>query len=668
MLKVNAKSKPVFNNEFIRRKSGGGIPALTPSWECLFQEPTQDDIAIDGSHIYYSLNDANPNVQVESYYRDLTLTKTGLGTLTSNPSFEFNTNGMGVTFPGNAWLSGDTGISIGTNDFIVEFDAMVTSDTGGQNCVFTIGNALNGWLGAFIYIAPITGITLYLCDTGYATKECGWISQVGEGTSHRYQFIVDRSNDANVKLYIDDILQTKRGGTEGNISDYVALDLTGTYLHLGERHVAVYGFNGTMSNFKLLIGSLVTTTPAFKTGLTSSVGVSVPALTRATLQTGLLKKRNPNGVYLATSLAGNPQYQNTDSTKPNAVGFLSEPAATNVALRSREFDNAAWTATNIVVTPDNVTGPDGIKLANKLVSGAANGTLLQVTGVSAISKKYTNSFWMRADAGTFTSSDVVIRVDDSVRLTEQVHGLYDADTGLEITVANANQIGTTWRRCFAYASFTNDALLGFTVIGIKMITNGLTIYADMAQCEECGDTKQPTSFIFTAAASATRNIDVLTVANTELGNVFTVITMWQPNFDDANLINNYLSLLSTNADTGLVWLAILSSTGRLRWHFFGTDLDSAGVKTWTPGDWIAVGVIIDTDTDYYAAIWDGTIEMEDTTAKGTPTYNVALYIGSRTGGSPSMGQHGVTRIYKNKALTQAEVTSEVAKMKVLMGL
>jgi hypothetical protein len=222
----------------------------------------QDNIAVDGATLYFPLNDATPNISVKNLATTITLTKIGTGALASTDPFPFNANGKGVLFDGLTWLSGDTSLSIGTNDFIVEADAKINSSGTGHQCLFTTADA-GGVYGAFVYIQS-NSITLYLCDTGYAIKECVWStsSSLFDGASHRYKFEVDRSNNANCKAYVDGILQTQ---TSCSLADYVALDLVGTFLHIGSRHVNVYTMEGTISSFKLLIGSLTSTTPAFKT-------------------------------------------------------------------------------------------------------------------------------------------------------------------------------------------------------------------------------------------------------------------------------------------------------------------------------------------------------------------------------------------------------------------
>lgn len=46
--------------------------------------------------------------------------------------------------------------------------------------------------------------------------------------------------------------------------------------------------------------------------------------------------------------------------------------ATNLALRSHEFDNATWTKTNVTVTADNTTAPDGSSNMDRIVETAVN--------------------------------------------------------------------------------------------------------------------------------------------------------------------------------------------------------------------------------------------------------------------------------------------------------
>jgi hypothetical protein len=53
--------------------------------------------------------------------------------------------------------------------------------------------------------------------------------------------------------------------------------------------------------------------------------------------------------------------------------LLLEPQRTNLALYSEQFDNAAWTKTNVTVTANDEVSPDGYVNADKLIYTSAGG-------------------------------------------------------------------------------------------------------------------------------------------------------------------------------------------------------------------------------------------------------------------------------------------------------
>lgn len=89
---------------------------------------------------------------------------------------------------------------------------------------------------------------------------------------------------------------------------------------------------------------------------------------------GLLKSAAINAPRIEYDAAG------------GVLGLLMEGVRTNLHLRSEEFDNAAWTKSNIAVTPDAIAGPTGAVVMDKLVeqvSGAAEHRVRQTLATSA---------------------------------------------------------------------------------------------------------------------------------------------------------------------------------------------------------------------------------------------------------------------------------------------
>lgn len=63
----------------------------------------------------------------------------------------------------------------------------------------------------------------------------------------------------------------------------------------------------------------------------------------------------------------------TSATRVDANGLVEIPR-TNLLLQSQTFDNASWGKTNLTVTSNAVTAPDGTTTADKIIANTTNGT------------------------------------------------------------------------------------------------------------------------------------------------------------------------------------------------------------------------------------------------------------------------------------------------------
>ena len=610
------RNDPIYNGRFIRGKKRGGASSPLYTWYAPLQTPTQPDIARDGTEYYWPLDDATPNVSVVNYAGAKTLTKVGAGTLSAVTDF-FNTQGKAVGFDGVNYLTGDIGGAIGTSDFYVEF--YLTSINGDAG-FFGVHDDVNLGIGFEV----ISGGQLrLLAQDGGSYKLATWSLPSGllfsDGTRHHFLIQVDRNSDANTKVYIDGVALTSTGST---IDDWAATNFSGTKLYLGQRGIpGAATFKGELSQFKLVIGSYSgSTTAAFNKGLDVSYGTGAITYTRATAQTGKNEVYNPNEQEIQTQLAGNPVIYRPDNTL-TASGLRHEDVATNLCLRSRELSNAAWVpSANLVVTANSVVGPDGITLADRLVTSAATQTLTQDTGtaVGANVGLYNGSAWLKGAAGgekvTLTLTDTN-GISTTTALLKYSDGASAAAAGLTID----------WVRY--YVKNTMGAGAGNVQISINVDDNGATVYCDMVQVEmnQGKAVDMPSSFIPTVAATATRNKNLVTIPNTELSDTkFTWLQMIQIIARPAELWGG-IWLDAVNADTGYTSLYI--NSGSVLSNVYFDTAQNLGAVTFPIGTWILVGQSINIVDDEYAAIWNGTLQVAGTTAKATPTYSTAFVIG-----------------------------------------
>ena len=157
--------------------------------------------------------------------------------------------------------------------------------------------------------------------------------------------------------------------------------------------------------------------------------------------------------------------------------LLVEPAATNLALQSRDLSNIVWVKLNVTAAKTAI-GADGVASgATTLTASAASGTILQ-TIVSASSSRIFSAY-VRRRTGTGT---------------------------VEITQDN----GTTWTAITLTASYQRflspTGTITNPIFGFRILTSGDEIDVDFTQ-QEAGSVA--TSAIPTVAATATRNADVI---------------------------------------------------------------------------------------------------------------------------------------------------------------
>lgn len=167
------------------------------------------------------------------------------------------------------------------------------------------------------------------------------------------------------------------------------------------------------------------------------------------------------------------------------VGYISEPARTNLVLWNRDMTDASWVKTTMTAAKDQV-GIDGVtNSASSLTATAGNALCLQ-TIVSASASRRQSAFVRRLTG----SGTIQMTGDGSVFTT--------------ITLT------TAWTQLpIPTATVTNP------IVGFKIVTSGDAIAVDMVQNEAVGAlADQSTTPIDTTTASVTRNADVLFLLTT----------------------------------------------------------------------------------------------------------------------------------------------------------
>lgn len=192
-------------------------------------------------------------------------------------------------------------------------------------------------------------------------------------------------------------------------------------------------------------------------------------------------------------------------------GVLMEPGRTNLAVHSCAIGTAPWGATAIgsVVAPavslNDAQAPDATMTGTRMVmpavpAGAANGSRVGITVSGLNAGNYTFSVWLKGATGS-----------------EAVY--ISATTDAINYVRRLCTLAVTWSRFDVQVSVPTNGAAYYFQIGTDLrdagqaATSAQTVYAWGAQIEAGS---QPTSLVFTFAATATRAADILTVPTSAL--------------------------------------------------------------------------------------------------------------------------------------------------------
>lgn len=189
--------------------------------------------------------------------------------------------------------------------------------------------------------------------------------------------------------------------------------------------------------------------------------------------------------------------------------LLVEPAATNLLLRSEEFDNAYWTKTNTTVTANATTAPDGTLTADK-VAATTTGTDRRIQRADGLaSGMYTTSIFAKAaELSTIRMYAVDFNAQATFNLSAgTVNNILGGAT------ASIESYRDGWYKCsitITYAGGATQALylnIG-NALGGDPVTAGDGVFIWGAQLETGS---VATSYIPTVASTVTRNADVISL-------------------------------------------------------------------------------------------------------------------------------------------------------------
>ena len=348
------------------------------------------------------------------------------------------------------------------------------------------------------------------------------------------------------------------------------------------------------------------------------------------------------GLYVSVA-NDTPAFEfNTDGTYR---GLLVEPGATNLALRSQEFDNASWAKSDITVTANSIASPDGTTTADTITEGTA-GTAVVTQAVTVTS-------------GATVSASVFVKVgtvNDFIRIiitgsvfgnniatwfrfsTGALSGTASAGTGTGAT-ASVLALPNGWYRITLSGAITGETGYNLSINSASASGSGTRVNNSVYYLWQADLVASPvaTSYIVTSGSTVARSADVvsLTGASSLVGQAQGTVYVEgeSPNYTTATV--RRLLTISDGTTNNRIAISSRASQNRL-YSALGvvggvTDVNIAQSSGATSIVKIGIGYAVNN----YSFVVNGTVIGTDTSA-GVPACN-RVDIGNELGGTQYIG-------------------------------
>ena len=378
---------------------------------------------------------------------------------------------------------------------------------------------------------------------------------------------------------------------------------------------------------------------------------------------------------LVTASVNQPRFDHDPVTK-ECKGLLIEDAITNLLTYSEDFGNAAWIKSGSVISSDFTYSPDGNKSADKIVESATTAGHYTYRGVSVTasgSKRYSFSVYAKKAEKQYLqliAAGVGLGIQDYANFDLQNGVVGNVGIGID---AYITPIGNGWYRCGMSFNPVSSATCDVHIWLINSSTSarapsttgngydGLFIWG--AQMEDT--TASPSSYIGTAASTATRNYDNASMSGTnfsswynqEEGTVYSEFKMDQKPL--TSYYNNFVWAINDTTSSNLVHASIDVNTFlRTSSYYNGASTSYAQSSfTWAPGTLYRV-VFAFAQDDYNTAFNSSTVASD---TSGTLFKNMnTLRLGCQHGGTSLLRGHLRRLTYYPKKLTNSELQTVTA--------
>ena len=357
--------------------------------------------------------------------------------------------------------------------------------------------------------------------------------------------------------------------------------------------------------------------------------------------------------------ASSGYYTNSDGTLTSFAsgalrtgdrGVLIEPAATNLLLRSQEFDNASWAKVRASVTANAISAPDGTLTADKIVEDtSSDNSHVVYRGYALVSSTaYTKTVYVKAagrtqfkivNIGTYAASFGVLFNLETGTITSGTGGTIEA-------------LANDWYKVSVSFSATGT---GSEVIYYQLAVDGSVVYTGDgtsgiylwgAQLEA---TAYATSYIPTTSTSVTRAADVLTYSLAATDYPLSLFAEFERAGD-----TGAIEVISTAFASSAHFAALrIDASDRLDAQVRATTDQAIPVVTGAMAAGTVYKGAVRIATDSVQATRGGVLATEDISAT-MPNAPVSWYLGHFQDGSQPIGYIKRVAIF-NSALSDADL-------------
>ena len=360
-------------------------------------------------------------------------------------------------------------------------------------------------------------------------------------------------------------------------------------------------------------------------------------------------RTNASGLIESVAING-PRFDYNPTTL-ESLGLLIEESRTNLLTYSEQFDNAAWTKTNLTITANTVDAPDGAQTGDIFNDGTLTGShsCHQAPSLTASTTYTISCFIKNVNLGfvglgiNTTSSNNYGSVEFNLVGAGSVNRTSVVGTGFAIVSSSITAVGNNWFRCVATITlgsatvadpratiYMSDGSGSFDTRGrVSYTGTSKTIQAWGAQLEAGAF---PTSYIPTVASQVTRAADVAVMTGTNFSSWYnaTAGTLYVDASPQAsNSVGYALFEVNDATATNRIGLFKLITTGNASMAVIVTSATQASTNN---GAWTISGKLVGAYAvnDFASVLNGGTVSTD--TSGTLPTVTQAT-IGARGDGA-----------------------------------